>query len=251
MLCRPGVLSPATRCARSLLFTSSSSVQRERLPRPALDQALKPRASSFMVWVSPLGCRLTATTRPNRVRSSTGRQFTFGCSPPPLVRTQLPSVTGLRTRPEGDLHPSDSAHSPSHTPAGWPGRGRRPRSATALANELVHLPDEPAGGPTTGPALALAKANPSLVGQTSCIARSSRRKAPGKTSPAWVRRRTLPNQPRPGRLALFDQQARRAPHGPGCASPAPKSSCRPIRPPATRHPRPRRVGPTSTGWWRH
>ncbi len=70
-----------------------------------------------VVWVLPLGCRLAAITRPNRVRFSTGRWFTSGCSPPPLAGTQLPSVTNLRTRSEGDSHSSDSVHFPSHTPA--------------------------------------------------------------------------------------------------------------------------------------
>ena len=58
-----------------------------------------------VVWASPLGCRLAAATRPNRVRFSTGRQFTSSCSPPHLMVTQLPSLTGLRARPEGTCTP--------------------------------------------------------------------------------------------------------------------------------------------------
>jgi hypothetical protein len=34
--------------------------------------------------------------QPNRVRYPTDRQFTSSCSPPPLTRTQLPSVTAFR-----------------------------------------------------------------------------------------------------------------------------------------------------------
>jgi len=35
--------------------------------------------------------------RPNRVRSTTDWSFTSGCSPPPLARTQLPSITAPRS----------------------------------------------------------------------------------------------------------------------------------------------------------
>jgi len=37
--------------------------------------------------------------RPNRVRHPTDRSFTSSCSPPPLVRTQLLSVTEFRPNP--------------------------------------------------------------------------------------------------------------------------------------------------------
>src|SRR5262245_60983950 len=37
--------------------------------------------------------RLVAAPSPNRVRSPTDRQFAYGCSPPRLATTQLPSAT--------------------------------------------------------------------------------------------------------------------------------------------------------------
>ena len=44
-------------------------------------------------WASPLGSGLAVNGRPYRVRHPTDRSFTSGCSPPPLTRTQFPSVT--------------------------------------------------------------------------------------------------------------------------------------------------------------
>ena len=44
--------------------------------------------------------------RPNRVRHPTDQRFTSSCSPPPLTRTQLLSVTKYRPYFDRDFHPS-------------------------------------------------------------------------------------------------------------------------------------------------
>ena len=70
--------------------------------------------------------------RPNRVRHPTDRWFTSGYSPPRLVATQLPSVTGLDSVwPEEDLHLFDIVRSRAH----W----ERLPSAIKALNSLQQL----------------------------------------------------------------------------------------------------------------
>ena len=68
--------------SRPSLFTMPSSVHAVGFHDLPSIRRLAP-GFVVVVWVLPLGCRLAAITRPNRVRFSTGRWFTSGCSPPP------------------------------------------------------------------------------------------------------------------------------------------------------------------------
>src|SRR5580700_8962128 len=66
---------------------------------------------------SPLAGRLTET--PGRIEFTvvTDETFTFSCSPPRLMATQLLSVTKGQTPFDRDLHPADSQPSQAHLPA--------------------------------------------------------------------------------------------------------------------------------------
>ena len=92
--CLPVVLSPTTWCARSSSIVLCGN--RDRHP------SLRRRVG---FGASPLASRLAAATQPNRVRYPTDRRFTSGCSPPHLAVTQLPSVSGPRTRAWRGLAP--------------------------------------------------------------------------------------------------------------------------------------------------
>ena len=60
---------------------------------------------------SPFPRRLAKTAGRIEFACATDGTFTWGCSPPPLPRTQLPSVTGSQTDPDKDLHLAGSLRS--------------------------------------------------------------------------------------------------------------------------------------------
>src|SRR5207245_3561480 len=134
--CLPIVLSPTTRCARSSLW-SFSMVHRDRLPYRF------PR-NPHGIGDSPVGCRLAAFTRPNRVRFARDRWFTSGCSPPHLAVTQLPSVSGPRTWTWRGLPPLRHKTLSGAHPCRLV---RQVKQFVGLvrAAELLHPPDKPAG----------------------------------------------------------------------------------------------------------
>ena len=53
-------------------------------------------------------------TQPNQVRFPADRPFAFGCSPPRLATTQLPSTSEFMTCSRADLHHADDAPSRAH-----------------------------------------------------------------------------------------------------------------------------------------
>src|SRR3990170_6617620 len=109
----------------SCIKSSHRSVSNHLLPppRPGLVLARSlPRglpASSLGTTASlglPLGKKVGHDNRPNRVRYPTDRQFTSSCSPPPLARTQLLSVTKFKPNFGKDFHLADLTHSQAHSP---------------------------------------------------------------------------------------------------------------------------------------
>ena len=89
---------------RSLCFMCSavrpSRLQPPNLPRDRFD-TLPLSVAGFRVIpvrASPFPSRLAARSGRIEFTFVTGWSFTSGCFPPPLARTQLPSVTGRRAR---------------------------------------------------------------------------------------------------------------------------------------------------------
>jgi len=101
------VPSPTTACRLpNLAWLVSGTYRAICRPHPLLGT----RAS--LGFAFPLQAR--HDNRPNRVRQPTDRRFTSSCSPPPLARTQLLSVTEFRPNPDKDLHLADPIHSQTH-----------------------------------------------------------------------------------------------------------------------------------------
>ena len=74
------------------------------LPRPfGCRRRDIPAWDKSVLWASPFPRRLARTAGRIEFACAT-RTFTWGCSPPPLPRTQLPSVTESQTDPDKDLH---------------------------------------------------------------------------------------------------------------------------------------------------
>src|SRR5208337_1973135 len=63
-----------------------------------------------------LGEKVGHDIRPNRVRYPTDQQFTSSCSPPPLTRTQLLSVTKFKPNFDKDFHLANLTHLQAHSP---------------------------------------------------------------------------------------------------------------------------------------
>src|SRR5208282_1920167 len=63
-----------------------------------------------------LGEKVGHDIRPNRVRYPTDQQFTSSCSPPPLTRTQLLSVTKFKPDFDKDFHLANLTHLQAHSP---------------------------------------------------------------------------------------------------------------------------------------
>ena len=73
-----------------------------------------PLARVSASWASPVTRKLARTAGRIEFACAADGTFTWGCSPPPLARTQLPSVTGLQTSPGKDLHLAGSLPSQAH-----------------------------------------------------------------------------------------------------------------------------------------
>ena len=140
ILIRDNELRPAIRSGlfASCIESSRRSVSNHLLSPPefslVLFRKLTARSADRIPCSGPgrhlgFAFRLQARhdNRPNRVRHPTDRRFTSSCSPPPLARTQLLSVTEFRPNPDKDLHLADSIHSQTHAHRGREGRlGSRP-----------------------------------------------------------------------------------------------------------------------------
>ena len=119
VLCRPGLLVSCV-----IPFRRSVSNHLLSPPRPGLVLARSlprglPTASSrdHGVIGLPLGEKVGRDNRPNQVRHPTDQQFTSSCSPPPLARTQLLSVTKFKPNFDKDFHLAGLTHLQAHN--GW------------------------------------------------------------------------------------------------------------------------------------
>ena len=111
----------------SCIETSDRSASIHRLPSSGLGFAFPPRLTARSADRIPClgperhlgftyGVQARHDNGPNRVRHPTDRQFTSSCSPRPLARTQLLSVTKFKPNLDKDLHLADSIHLQLHTP---------------------------------------------------------------------------------------------------------------------------------------
>ena len=88
---------------RSPFFTSTSLVHPFRLQPPAAPRSRgisgggPDRADA--IWASPFTRGLAGAAGRIEFACATDWMSTLGCSPPPLTRTQLPSVSGFQTNP--------------------------------------------------------------------------------------------------------------------------------------------------------
>ena len=121
VLCRPGLLV-------SCIQPSDRSASNHLLPSPSLGLVLTrslPHGLSTVSLSGPwrqLGFAIrwrlaTTTSRIEFVISPADQSFTFSCSPPPLTRTQLLSVTEFKPNSDKDFHLADSIHLQAHN--GW------------------------------------------------------------------------------------------------------------------------------------
>ena len=118
------------------------------LPRPAVFTVGGiPAWDKNVTRASPFPRRLARTAGRIEFACATDGTFTWGCSPPPLPRTQLPSVTGSQTDPDKDFHLAGSLRSKAHECGGrrrfglwpffpWSGQSKQERKKAAATAAL-------------------------------------------------------------------------------------------------------------------
>src|SRR5262249_22039566 len=110
-ICRPFRLQPP-----AALPGGVSGCYHPGLPRlPVVPTVRHPVVQVLGVsWASPFTRRLARTAGRIEFACATDWTFTWGCSPPPLTRTQLPWVTGPQTRRGKVFHLAGSLLSKAH-----------------------------------------------------------------------------------------------------------------------------------------
>ena len=79
---------------------------------------------------------LAVITPPNRVRYPADCQFAYGCSPPRLTATQLPSATGFMACPDTDSHRTMCTPSRAHGVRRLVAAGRKRRRRVAALHTI-------------------------------------------------------------------------------------------------------------------